>query len=66
LEFYEGLIKAAAAFPPDFTSIDKPAAMRPVPAEVPDRIRPMSDATVVLTGHTPNEWRAELVAGGQP
>ena len=66
LEFYEGLIKAAAEFPPDFASVDKPAAMRPVPAEVPDRILPMSDATVILTGHTPNEWRAELVRRSEP
>ena len=61
LGFYQRLIPAAAPFPPDFAAVDKPAAMRPVPAEVPDRILPVSGATVVLTGHTPHEWRAELV-----
>ena len=62
LGFYQGLIQAAAPFPPDFASVDRPASIRPVPAELPDRILPVSQATVVLTGHAPTEWRAELVA----
>ncbi len=61
LDFYQGLVQAGAPFPPEFKSVDKPAEMRPVPAEMPDRILPVEQATVVVTGHTPNEWRAELV-----
>ena len=61
LEFYEGLIEAAAPFPPDFATVDKPATVSPVPAEIPDRILPTQGASVVVTGHTPNERRAVLV-----
>jgi 3-phenylpropionate/trans-cinnamate dioxygenase ferredoxin reductase component len=64
LEFYQGLIEASAPFPPPFRTVDQPAAMRPVPAEFPDRV-PAYQATAVLTGHAPNERRAVLVRPGQ-
>ena len=61
LEFYQGLIERAAPFPPRFHTIDEPAAARPVPAEVPDRVVASHGATVVVTGHDPAERRAWLV-----
>jgi NADPH-dependent 2,4-dienoyl-CoA reductase/sulfur reductase-like enzyme/ferredoxin len=64
LEFYEGLIEAAAPFPPTFRTIDQPDGMRPVPAEIPDRGVPTRDATVVVTGHDPSERRAMWVYRG--
>jgi len=38
--------------------------MRPVPAEFPDRVVPAYQATVVVTGHAPDERRAVLVRSG--
>lgn len=60
LEFYRGLIEAGAPFPPPLRTVDQPAAIQPVPAEFPDRI-PAHQATVVVTGHAPDERRAVLV-----
>jgi hypothetical protein len=62
LEFYQRLIEQAAPFPPDLTMLDGPAVMRPVPAEVPDRIAVTYDARVVVTGYDPGERRATLVS----
>jgi NADPH-dependent 2,4-dienoyl-CoA reductase/sulfur reductase-like enzyme len=59
LEFYERLIDRAAPFPPSSHTVDEPADRRPVAAEVPDR--PTSQATVVVTGHSPSERRVTLV-----
>ena len=39
--------RAAAPFPPDFRTVDRPAGMRPVPAEFPDRVAADREATVV-------------------
>jgi NADPH-dependent 2,4-dienoyl-CoA reductase/sulfur reductase-like enzyme len=64
LEFYQGLIESGAPFPPAWRTSDQPAAMRPVPAEFPAEIRPFDQATVVVTGHAPNERRAVLVRPG--
>jgi hypothetical protein len=61
LEFYQGLIDAAARFPPAFRTVDQPAGLRPVPAEIPDRAVPTHDATVVVTGREPSERRARWV-----
>jgi len=61
LEFYRGLIESSAPFPPTFRTFDQPATMRPVPAEFPDRVVPAYQATVVVTGHAPDERRAVLV-----
>jgi NADPH-dependent 2,4-dienoyl-CoA reductase/sulfur reductase-like enzyme/ferredoxin len=55
LEYYAGLIDRAAPFPPASRTVDGPADGHPVAAEVPDR--PMPYATVVVTGHDPNERR---------
>src|SRR5215469_8685874 len=63
LGFYRGLIESSAPFPPALRGVDAPAAMRPVPAEFPQRI-PAHQATVVLTGHAPDERRAVLVRPG--
>ena len=60
LDSYQGLIESGAPFPPRFRTPDQQAAMRPVPAEFPERIL-AHQATVVLTGHAPNERRAVLV-----
>ncbi|MGI8330262.1 FAD-dependent oxidoreductase [Actinomadura scrupuli] len=59
LEFYAALIENAAPFPPAFDHVDRPADVRPVPAEVP--VRPTFEATVVVTGHQPGDRRARLV-----
>ncbi|HKA49368.1 MAG TPA: FAD-dependent oxidoreductase [Candidatus Dormibacteraeota bacterium] len=64
LDFYRGLIETGAPFPPALHGVDQPAAIRPVPAEIPERI-PAHQATVVLTGHTPDERRAVLVQPGK-
>lgn len=64
LEFYRGLIEAGAPFPPPLRTVDRPAKMRPVPAEFPDRVFPAYQATVVVTGHAPDERRAVLVRSG--
>ena len=64
LEFYRGLIESSAPFPPVFRTVDQPATMRPVPAEFPDRVVPTYQATVVVTGHAPDERRAVLVRSG--
>ncbi|MGY3320902.1 FAD-dependent oxidoreductase [Arthrobacter sp. TE12232] len=60
LEFYEPLIEQAAPFPPTFRHVDEPAEARPVPAGFPAAANPTQDATVVVTGHYPNERRARL------
>jgi NADPH-dependent 2,4-dienoyl-CoA reductase/sulfur reductase-like enzyme/ferredoxin len=59
LEFYERPIDQAAPFPPSWRTVDEPADMRPVAAEVPDP--PTPDATVVVTGHEPSERRVAEV-----
>ncbi|WP_211881708.1 FAD-dependent oxidoreductase [Pseudarthrobacter albicanus] len=69
LEFYEPLIEQAAPFPPSFHHIDEPAHARPVPARFKPAASPTQDATVVVTGHDPNERRARLTnpaAGDTP
>jgi hypothetical protein len=63
LEFYQRLIEQAAPFPPDFPSVDRANGLRPVSAEVPARIVPAMEATVVVTGHDPAERHVSLVQG---
>ena len=60
LDFYEPLIDQAASFPPSFHHIDEPADAQPVPAGFQPAANPTQDATVVVTGHYPNERRARL------
>ena len=60
LEFYEPLIEQAAPFPPSFHHVDEPADAQPVPARFQPAANPTQDATVVVTGHYPNERRARL------
>ena len=69
LEFYEPLIEQAAPFPPTFHHIDESAHAQPVPARFKPAASPTQDATVVVTGHDPNERRARLTnpaAGDTP
>ncbi|MFF5210089.1 oxidoreductase C-terminal domain-containing protein [Streptosporangium sp. NPDC000396] len=61
LPFYQRLIEQAAPFPPELATADGPVELRPVAAEVPDRVAATQDATVVVTGHDPGERRATLV-----
>ncbi|MFD0585873.1 NAD(P)/FAD-dependent oxidoreductase [Dactylosporangium darangshiense] len=61
LEFYQGMIEAAAPFPPNYRAVDLPADRRPVSAQMPDRNIRDFEATVVVTGHDPSERRAELI-----
>ncbi|WP_081736816.1 FAD-dependent oxidoreductase [Arthrobacter sp. MA-N2] len=60
LDFYEPLIEQAAHFPPQFHHIDESSDARPVPAGFKPAASPTQDATVVVTGHDPNERRARL------
>ena len=60
LDFYEPLIDQAASFPPSFHHIDEPDDAQPVPAGFQPAASPTQDATVVVTGHYPNERRARL------
>lgn len=60
LDFYEPLIDQAASFPPSFHHIDEPDDAQPVPAGFQPAANPTQDATVVVTGHYPNERRARL------
>ncbi|GAA2614382.1 hypothetical protein GCM10010399_51530 [Dactylosporangium fulvum] len=62
LPFYERLIEQAAPFPPEFTTVDQPADVLPVPAEVPDPTFLARDATVMVTGHDPSERHATLLS----
>ncbi|SDI33164.1 FAD-dependent oxidoreductase [Nonomuraea jiangxiensis] len=63
LEFYQDLIERAAPFPPDFAMVGRPPDERPVPAGIPERISAIQDATVVVTGHNPDERRVTLLRG---
>ncbi|WP_427169960.1 FAD-dependent oxidoreductase [Arthrobacter sp. 92] len=66
LEFYEPLIEQAASFPPVFHHVDEPADAQPVPARFQPTASPTQDATVVVTGHYPNERRARLTDRSLP
>ncbi len=59
LEFYQGMVEAAAPFPPAFRTVDHPAGLRPVPPEFPERGVPTHEATVVVTGREPYERRVQ-------
>jgi NADPH-dependent 2,4-dienoyl-CoA reductase/sulfur reductase-like enzyme/ferredoxin len=63
LEFYEPLIEQAAPFPPSFRPVDEPADAQPMPAGFRPTTSPAQEATVVVTGHDPNERRARLARG---
>ncbi len=66
LEFYEPLIEQAAPFPPSFHHVDCPDGGQPVPAGFQPAFSPTQDATVVVTGHYPNERRARLTQPRRP
>ncbi|MCX6500745.1 MAG: FAD-dependent oxidoreductase [Arthrobacter sp.] len=66
LEFYEPLIEQAAPFPPSFHHVDCADGGQPVPAGFPPAVSPTQDATVVVTGHDPNERRARLTHPRRP
>ncbi len=59
LEFYQGLIEAAAPFPPAFRTLDQPAGLRPVAPGFPERGVPTHEATVVVTGRELSERRVQ-------
>lgn len=59
VEFYLRLIEQAAPFPPRLSATDHPAPSIPVPAAFPDPRVPGHEATVVLTGHDPNERKVQ-------
>ncbi len=61
LEFYQRLIEQAAPFPPKISVADQPTPRSPVPAAFPDPRVPTYDATVILTGHDPNERRVQWI-----
>jgi NADPH-dependent 2,4-dienoyl-CoA reductase/sulfur reductase-like enzyme len=57
---YQHMIEQAASFPPQLRVVDQPAAA-PVPAAFPDPGSATYEATVVLTGHDPNEQRVQWI-----
>ena len=59
LDFYRSQIETAAPFPPDLTPVDGPTPDGPVPAEFPDVH--YHTPTVVLSGHDPDELRAQVL-----
>ena len=61
LEYYQHLIEQAASFPPATASLNHASANAPVPAAFPGPTAPIHDATVVLTGHDPNEQRVQWI-----
>ena len=61
LEAYQGLIEAAAPFPPDLRGVDEPADGQPVAAQIPGPRTRSRHATVAVTGHDPSERRAGLL-----
>jgi NADPH-dependent 2,4-dienoyl-CoA reductase/sulfur reductase-like enzyme len=61
LEHYERLIENAAPFPPPPPVADQSKRRVPVPAAFPDSRVPTHEATVVLTGHDPNERRVQWI-----
>lgn len=61
IAFYQHLIEQAAPFPPTLAVVDQPARNAPVPAAFPDPLAPTHEATVVLTGHDPNEQRVRWI-----
>ncbi|MEU7901187.1 FAD/NAD(P)-binding oxidoreductase [Nonomuraea sp. NPDC049152] len=60
LEYYARLIEQSAPFPPPPPGWDRPDDMNPMPAEFPAPGVPTAMPDVVLTGHDPNERRAEF------
>jgi NADPH-dependent 2,4-dienoyl-CoA reductase/sulfur reductase-like enzyme len=61
VEFYQHLIEQAAPFPPRFPVVDPPTPISPVPAAFPDPRVLNHEATVVLTGHDPDERRVQWI-----
>jgi NADPH-dependent 2,4-dienoyl-CoA reductase/sulfur reductase-like enzyme len=62
LDFYRLQIEQAGAFPPDLRAADGPTADGPVPAGFP--VVHHHIPTVVLSGHQPDQLRAELAPIG--
>ncbi|MFI7130766.1 FAD-dependent oxidoreductase [Nonomuraea sp. NPDC050153] len=60
LGFYQSQIERAAPFPPGPGMVGRPAETPVMPADVPQRVSPLYGATVVLTGHNPDERRVTL------
>ena len=61
LEAYQRLIEEAAPFPPATYVATQRAPSFPIPAGFPGPKVPVRGATVVLTGHDPNEQRVEWI-----
>jgi NADPH-dependent 2,4-dienoyl-CoA reductase/sulfur reductase-like enzyme len=61
LEFYRHLIERAAPFPPAISVAEQPTPGSAVPAAFPEPRVPSPEATVVLTGHDPNEQRVRWI-----
>ena len=59
LEHYARLIQESGPFPPPPPGWDRPDDVKPIPAEFPAPGVPTALPDVVLTGHDPNERRAE-------
>ncbi len=57
IDFYRRQIEQAAPFPPPFLA----NSFAPVPAAFPEPSDPTYDATVILTGHDPDERRVQWV-----
>jgi hypothetical protein len=62
VEFYLRLIEQGAPFPPRIPGAVQSKPSSPVRAAFPDPKVPNHEATVVLTGHDPNERRVQWIA----
>ena len=61
LDSYLSFIEQAAPFPLKLEGVNRPASIVAVPADFPDPREPTHEATVVLTGHDPNERRVQWI-----
>ncbi|MEV1175151.1 FAD-dependent oxidoreductase [Nonomuraea sp. NPDC049784] len=61
LDFYQAQIEQAAPFPPGPGMVGRPSHTQVMLADVPERMSPAHGATVVVTGHNPDERRVTLV-----
>ncbi|HLV97993.1 MAG TPA: FAD-dependent oxidoreductase [Ktedonobacterales bacterium] len=58
---YQRMIEQATPFPPKQRVVDQPSDAAPMPAAFPDPAITRYEATVVLTGHDPNEQQVQWI-----
>jgi NADPH-dependent 2,4-dienoyl-CoA reductase/sulfur reductase-like enzyme len=61
LDFYQCLIERAASFPPSLRNVATSPGVQPVSSDFPSPTERSHEATVVVTGHSPEDWQASFV-----